>query len=289
MGARVTSASSQYCVLPLEGGSKEGRTKRKSGGGRRKKRERENSPLFFTPPHPAKRRGSGRGLRGGREQLRRAECGEKEGAGRFPGGRWRRDPSRAVCVREAARSGFRLVLLPPPFPTSPPLPLLREASRRSSCCRHPDPAMADQLTEEQIAEFKEAFSLFDKDGDGTITTKELGTVMRSLGQNPTEAELQDMINEVDADGNGTIDFPEFLTMMARKMKDTDSEEEIREAFRVFDKDGNGYISAAELRHVMTNLGEKLTDEEVDEMIREADIDGDGQVNYEEFVQMMTAK
>ena len=63
--------------------------------------------------------------------------------------------------------------------------------------------MADQLTEEQIAEFKEAFSLFDKDGDGTITTKELGTVMRSLGQNPTEAELQDMINEVDADGNET--------------------------------------------------------------------------------------
>ena len=66
---------------------------------------------------------------------------------------------------------------------------------------------ADQLTEEQIAEFKEAFSLFDKDGDGTITTKELGTVMRSRGQNSqitgsalTEAELQDMINEVDADG-----------------------------------------------------------------------------------------
>ena len=81
-------------------------------------------------------------------------------------------------------------------------------------------------------------------------------------------------------GNGTIDFPEFLTTMAKKMKDTDSEEELKEAFRVFDKDGNGYISAAELRHVMTNLGEKLTDEEVDEMIREADIDGDGQVNYQ---------
>ncbi len=137
----------------------------------------------------------------------------------------------------------------------------------------------------------------------------IGHITCELLQNPTEAELQDMINEVDADGNGTIDFPEFLTMMARKMKDTDSEEEIREAFRVFDKDGNGFISAAgkmhfllhsactillahtqksptlsslfpELRHVMTNLGEKLTDEEVDEMIREADIDGDGQVNYE---------
>ena len=81
-------------------------------------------------------------------------------------------------------------------------------------------------------------------------------------------------------GNGTIDFPEFLTMMAKKMKETDSEEELKEAFRVFDKDGNGFISASELRHVMTNLGEKLTDEEVDEMIREADIDGDGQVNYD---------
>merc|ERR1711874_276320 len=70
----------------------------------------------------------------------------------------------------------------------------------------------------------------------------------------TEAELQDMINEVDADGNGTIDFPEFLSLMARKMKDTDTEEELIEAFKVFDRDGNGFISAAELRHVMTNLG-----------------------------------
>merc|ERR1712159_273278 len=75
----------------------------------------------------------------------------------------------------------------------------------------------------------------------------------------------------------------------RKMKDTDSEEEIVEAFKVFDKDGNGFISAAELRHVMTNLGEKLTDEEADEMIREADVDGDGQINYEEFVKMMMSK
>ena len=104
--------------------------------------------------------------------------------------------------------------------------------------------------------------------------------MRSLGQNPTEAELQDMINEVDIDGNGTIDFPEFLTMMARKTKGGDSDEEIKEAFRVFDKDGNGFISSEELRQVMVNLGENLTKEEIDEMIREADIDGDGQVNYE---------
>jgi len=149
--------------------------------------------------------------------------------------------------------------------------------------------MGDDHTSLYIEEFKEAFKLFDKDGDGTIDSSELGTVMRSLGQNPTENELVDMINEVDADGNGCIDFEEFIQMMAKKMQDTDSEQELREAFRVFDRDGNGFISAGELRHVMTNLGEKLTDDEVDEMIREADLDGDGLVNYEEFVTMMTAK
>jgi len=145
------------------------------------------------------------------------------------------------------------------------------------------------LSNDEIEEFREAFSMFDKNGDGTISSAELGTIMRSLGQNPTENELMDMINEVDIDGNGTIDFREFLNMMAKKVNKSDSEEELREAFRVFDKDGNGHISANELRTVMTTLGEKLTDEEVDEMIFEADLDGDGQVNYEEFVRMMTAK
>ena len=69
----------------------------------------------------------------------------------------------------------------------------------------------------------------------------------------------------------------------------DSEKELKEAFRVFDRNGDGSISAKDLRHIMTNLGEKLTDEEVDEMIREADIDGNGQINYEEFVTMMTSE
>ena len=183
----------------------------------------------------------------------------------------------------------------------------------------------EQLTEEQIAEFKEAFSLFDKDGDGTITTKELGTVMRSLGQNPTEAELQDMINEVDADGNGTIDFPEFLTMMARKMKDTDSEEEILEAFKVFDKDGNGFIKTVrgrgrppappppppahltggappparppdrcrpwaqdEVKRILSQLGEKLSAREVEAILAEADPRRSGQVPYDFFVGMVKA-
>ncbi|CAL1135812.1 unnamed protein product [Cladocopium goreaui] len=82
---------------------------------------------------------------------------------------------------------------------------------------------------------------------------------------------QDMINEVDCDGNGVIDFPEFLSMQARKMRDTDGEEELMEAFRVFDVNGSGFISAADFRHVMTNLGECLSDQEIDEMFRQADV------------------
>ncbi|XP_047503285.1 calmodulin-like isoform X1 [Pieris napi] len=145
------------------------------------------------------------------------------------------------------------------------------------------------LTEEQVAEFKEAFMLFDKDEDGTITMAELGVVMRSLGQRPSETELRDMVKEVDQDGNGTIEFNEFLQMMSKKMRGGDGEDELREAFRVFDKNNDGLISSVELRHVMTNLGERLSEEEVDDMIREADLDGDGMVNYDEFVTILTSK
>ncbi|XP_066316287.1 calmodulin-like protein 4 [Miscanthus floridulus] len=144
----------------------------------------------------------------------------------------------------------------------------------------------DGLTDEQRLAFQEAFSLFDKNGDGCITMEELAAVTRSLGLDPSDQELNDMMSEVDTDGNGIIDFQEFLSLIARKMKDGDGDEELKEAFEVLDKDQNGFISPVELRTVMTNLGEKMTEEEVEQMIREADTDGDGQVNYDEFVLMM---
>ncbi|KAL3873878.1 hypothetical protein ACJMK2_036961, partial [Sinanodonta woodiana] len=137
-----------------------------------------------------------------------------------------------------------------------------------------------ELTAQQIAELKQAFSLFDKDGDGTISTKELGTVMRSLGQNPSAEQLENIIIEVDVDGNGTIEFDEFCVMMSKKLNGTDSEYDILEAFKVFDPDGNGYITSDHLRHIMTTMGERMTDDEVEEMIDDADADGDGHIEYE---------
>ena len=149
--------------------------------------------------------------------------------------------------------------------------------------------MAANLTEEQIIDCKEAFSLFDKDGDGSITCEELRTVMTSLGQNPTTTELQEMIQEVDSDGNGKIEFPEFLNMMAQKMSTRNFNDEALEAFNVLDKDGSGSISESELRQIMNNIGEKVTDEEIREMMKEADLDGDGQVSFKEFAQIIKFK
>ena len=75
-----------------------------------------------------------------------------------------------------------------------------------------------------------------------------------------------MVSEIDADGSGTIEFSEFLNLMAKKMKDTDAEEELVEAFKVFDKEGNGKVSIEEIRLAMINLGEKCPMEDIEEMI-----------------------
>lgn len=145
------------------------------------------------------------------------------------------------------------------------------------------------LTAEQVEEFRQAFKLFDKDGDGTVSTNELGVVMRSLGQNPTDEELHAMINEVDEDGNGEIDFDEFLSMIAKKMGDIDSEDDLIQAFVIFDSNRTGYITTKEFRDVMMNLGERLTYDEVTEMIIAADKNSTGRINYREFCALLASK
>lgn len=156
-----------------------------------------------------------------------------------------------------------------------------------------------QLTKEQIADFREAFDLFDKDRDGRITSHELLTVMKNIRQPATDSDIQDMITHADKDGNGTVEFDEFLSMMARRLTVQDPEDEesarrrheaeMRQAFQVFDIDGDGLIDAHELRQTMANLGENLSDEDVRAMIKEADKNGDGKVDYDEFVHMIYTK
>eukprot|EP00873_Tetraselmis_striata_P016298 jgi/Tetstr1/436562/TSEL_002716.t1 len=146
--------------------------------------------------------------------------------------------------------------------------------------------MSANMEEEEIEKFRDLFGVFDEDSSGRISNKELGTALRSLGQTITEAELQSMLGQADKDGDGTMDFEEFLQLMSGNMKDPDPEEDIREAFKLLDRDGNGYLSAKELRYVLTNAGEPLTDAEADNILGDADVDRDGRINFEEFVKML---
>ncbi|KAM8713033.1 hypothetical protein ACLKA7_013362 [Drosophila subpalustris] len=145
----------------------------------------------------------------------------------------------------------------------------------------------DQLTGVELGYFQELFDLINKDGDGSITFKEIELAIEALGGKPTESQVQEMVNEADTDGNGTLEMEEFVNVLLGKMNSVDNQEELREAFYVFDKDRNGFISSAELKTVYIGLGLKISDEEIDEMIREADIDQDGVITLDEFLSMMS--
>ena len=149
--------------------------------------------------------------------------------------------------------------------------------------------LSASITEKQILEFKDAFGLFDRDGDGTVTTQELGAVMKNLGQNPTDSMLKSMIAEVDADNSGTLDFAEFLTMMVRKIRGVDVQDEIQAAFQSFDKDGSGTINSVELKTILMDIDANISKVDIADMMQEADVDGDGQINYTEFANMLIMK
>ena len=149
--------------------------------------------------------------------------------------------------------------------------------------------MTEHLQEEKIKGYKDLFYLIDNDKSGYIDILELADIMKALGLTPNQAELIGIIEEVDKDHSGKIELKEFLDLFSKKIKNPDTEEDLIETFKKFDTDGNGLITANELRHVMTTLGENMTEEEADEMIREADKDEDGYINYQEFVKIMMTK
>ena len=149
--------------------------------------------------------------------------------------------------------------------------------------------LIDDLTDQQIIEFREAFQAFDKDGNGSISTKELGTVMRSLGQNLSEAEIKQMIEIVDEDKSGTIDFKEFLNLMARNMKIVNKEEELLDALNTLDQDGSGKISKYKLRNIILKTDKKITGEEIEEIIKTFDMDEEGNIDVQDFIQILMSQ
>ncbi|XP_053499778.1 troponin C type 1a (slow) [Ictalurus furcatus] len=151
-------------------------------------------------------------------------------------------------------------------------------------------AAVEQLTDEQKNEFRAAFDIFVQDAeDGCISTKELGKVLRMLGQNPTPEELHEMIDEVDEDGSGTVDFEEFLVMMVRCMRDDSkgkSEEELAELFRMFDRNEDGYIDLDELKMMLEETGESITEDDIEELMNDGDKNNDGRIDFDEFMDFL---
>nr|XP_019051229.1 myosin regulatory light chain cdc4 [Kwoniella bestiolae CBS 10118]OCF30159.1 myosin regulatory light chain cdc4 [Kwoniella bestiolae CBS 10118] len=136
-------------------------------------------------------------------------------------------------------------------------------------------------------EYREAFALFDKRGTGQVPRESLGELLRSLGQNPTQAEVQGLEQGLNGSSFG---YEEFLNVLNRPdgWKPAGTADEFIKGFQVFDKSGNGFIGAGELRYVLTQLGEKMSDEEVDELLKGFPVQ-DGQINYHSFVRSILAQ
>jgi len=144
--------------------------------------------------------------------------------------------------------------------------------------------MASTLTDREMDELRDNFGLYDTVGDGKVESSNIGQVLRSVGLNPTQAEVEKVMKEIDPNGNKRISFEEFVPVVLslRSRKHKYGQDVFIDSLRVFDSDGSGSISAGELRHVLTSLGERLRDEEVDTLLQGLE-DNTGLISYEEFV------
>lgn len=138
------------------------------------------------------------------------------------------------------------------------------------------------------AELDRVFQMFDHNGDGRISKKELNDSLENLGIYIPDVELTQMIERIDVNGDGCVDIDEFGALYKSIMEEKDEEEDMREAFNVFDQNGDGFITFDELKAVLGSLGLKQgrTAEDCKRMIMKVDVDGDGMVDYKEFKQMM---
>ncbi|CAO3566181.1 unnamed protein product [Mortierella alpina] len=133
----------------------------------------------------------------------------------------------------------------------------------------------------QTKDLKEAFNLYDRKGTGSIAASDLGSLLRAIGQNPSEAEIKELINQAEP----TLSFDAFskIALRADGFKPAGTVDELVEGFKVFDPKDNGTIAVTDLRRVLTTMGEPFTEEEIDQLLASAKADSNGNISYEEFV------
>lgn len=148
----------------------------------------------------------------------------------------------------------------------------------------------DDLPPEQIAILRKAFESFDSQKTGSISTETVAEILRLMGQPFNRETLEEMIEEVDEDKSGRLEFEEFIILAAKFIVEDDEEalqKELKEAFRLYDKEGNGFIPTSCLKEILRELDDQLSNADLDGMIQEIDSDGSGTVDFDEFMEMMT--
>lgn len=147
------------------------------------------------------------------------------------------------------------------------------------------------ISEAEKKEISDAFNILDEDGDGKLTSVEMKMLLQSQFMVFTDSQVDEAVKELDTDGSGTIEFPEFEAYVIKNglSKPTKEEfgEDMRDAFEMFDADGDGYIDTEEFKAFMQMFGDQMSDEEIQVMMKEADANGDGKIDYHEFCVHMT--
>ena len=143
------------------------------------------------------------------------------------------------------------------------------------------------FTEFDITELKNAFDSFDKDKSGSIDINEIKFEIKSQGLEFTSSELLQLVLELDSDGSGQIEFPEFLDLISGKASDENSKPEIQKVFNVFDIEKKGHISFDNLKELVKNLGLQLSDSTLLNLISKGDSNSDSLVSFEDFYNIMT--
>ena len=139
-------------------------------------------------------------------------------------------------------------------------------------------------------DYIQLFNLMDKNGDGSVTMREIQMLLKSMGRDTTDAEIRKIVKAADKDNNGKIELNEFIMYMEKKnaidKSITSEDDKIIKMFSFFDKDGDGLISRMELKNLLTQTGQEITDEEIDAIMQEVDGDNNGVIDFDEFKYML---
>ena len=163
--------------------------------------------------------------------------------------------------------------------------------------------MASKLSTEQKTTILEIFSLFDQNEENTVLLKDVPVVLRSIGLQLEADEMKEVMDDLEIRVTPVsikpdkgkkqlppvVTFTLFSTVVENLIKGIDEEKDIREAFQAFDREGDGTLFAVELRQILTNMGDRLTEDEVEEMLDEIDIDANGRIDYKKLAKIITAK